>query len=172
MTPIVRRAIACLIAFLMPFQVLTAVYLDVRGPAHFHAAGDGARHGLSDNTAALPEHEHGRAHEYSHVVEAMGLKARGRHVHSHTHGGPAVERHHHQPGDSSVVTIDDHGLPVDFAVKEETTGWSGAMLVTLPASGPSMQFPAGLSAPLPQPEHFLKSRTPGRLERPPRLISI
>ena len=174
MFPAIRPAVAWLLALVMPFQALMVVYLDVRGPAHFHVgqAGDHLVH--PDARDAGADRGHGRAHEYSHVIQAMGLEGRGRfHEHSHSRGANGVERHHHHPGDPSVVTIDDQALPGDLALKEETTsGWSGAMLAALPASGLSPHLPASLDAPAPRPDPLLQTRAPGRLERPPRLIAV
>ena len=45
--------VAWLLVVLLPFQVLTGLYLDVRGPLHFHV-----EHG---------EHDHGHDHSHSHA---------------------------------------------------------------------------------------------------------
>ena len=50
MTVLARSAVTWLLLLAMPFQVVTAVYLDLRGPAHFHVD-DG-----------IDEHDHGQSH--------------------------------------------------------------------------------------------------------------
>src|SRR5262245_44455502 len=101
MASIFRSAVTWPIALRMPFQVLTAVCLDMRGPAHFHA---GSEH----------------RHEYGH--EHQG--------HLHSHGPGQVERHHHHPDDFSVVTVHNSPLLESLALEAETkSGWSGVMLV-------------------------------------------
>lgn len=125
----IRSTVTWFLALLMPFQVLTAVYLDVRGPAHVHA---------------------------------------GNHHHHHQHG---VEHHHHHPHDPTVVKVGDHAPFEFFALKRETSGWSGVMLAAVLASGILLllaKAPGGLA---PRPEPRLHSRVPGRLERPPRIVA-
>jgi len=163
-----RRAIAWLLALVMPFHVLTAVYLDVRGPAHVHVAqADGGNAGES---ARAPGHAHTRPHEYSHVIGALRLHGYAResgHSHGHAHGG--IERHHHDPADSSVVTVDGDGKAGLFALREETTsGWSGIMLVALLALAAALKIPGLAGTLAPAPAFFLKTPSLGRLKRPPR----
>jgi hypothetical protein len=50
-----RTAIALLLASLLPFQVLTGLYLDLRGPLHFHVE-------YSDH-----DHDHSHTHAHSHL---------------------------------------------------------------------------------------------------------
>jgi hypothetical protein len=131
------RTVAWLVTLVMPFQVLTGVYLDTRGPAHFHVGHD-------------DDH-----HDRGHV---------------HSHGQGQVEHHHHHPHDSSVVTIHDDSLPSHLALEEETpSGWSGSMLVALVTSGASPQPPEMRDSVTPKREPLLRTRFPGRLERPPRI---
>lgn len=120
-------AIAWLLALAMPFQALTAVYLDVRGPAHFHV-------------------EHDDDHD-----------------HHHAHG---VEHHHHHHDDRSVVAVHDHDLPLQ---EEAASGWSGTMLVALPAGAARLQLLETSSGLTPAQAPLLQTRFPGRLERPPRI---
>jgi hypothetical protein len=172
MFPAVRPALAWLLAFVMPFQALMVVYLDVRGPAHFHVTQDADHHVYRDVHDSAFVRGQGPTHEYSHVIQAMGLQAHG-HVlgHSHTHGANGVGHHHHHPDDPSVVTIANQALPGDFGLREDTTsGWSGAMLVTLPGTGLSPHTAANRDVHTPRFEPLLKTRALGRLERPPRLI--
>jgi hypothetical protein len=138
------HAVAWLLASVMPFHVLTAVYLDVRGPAHFHVAAG--------------EHDHDHDHDGGH---------------GHSHGQDPVARHHHHPGDASVVTVHDDGLLESHVLEEETaSGWSGTMLAALLASGASPQPPRMSSAPAPRQEPLLQTRFLGRLERPPRIALV
>jgi hypothetical protein len=131
-----RTTVVWLVALLTPFQGLTAVYLDVLGPAHFHAGHDDDDH-----------HDRGQVH---------------------SHGQGQVEHHHHHPHDSSVVTVHD-GLPSQLALEEEiASGWSGIMLVALVTSA-SPQLPEMRDGLTPSREPLLKTRFPGRLERPPRI---
>ena len=174
MTPLVRPAIAWLLAFLMPLQALTVVYLDVRGPAHFHVPAHAAPDVIESAFAPDPRHEHSRRHEYSHVVRSMGLEGFSRaHVHQHTHGH-GVERHRHRSGDTSVVTIGGYGLAGELASSERaTSGRSGVMFVALPAAGASPHVPALLDSPEPRTEPPLEGRPSlGRLDRPPRILPI
>src|SRR5262245_54464983 len=91
---LLRPAIAWLLVLVMPFHVLTAAYLDLRGPAHVHA------------TQGAPVHEHARDHEYNHVIRVIRLHGYAPDSgHSHTHRHDGIERHHHDPADSTVVTV-------------------------------------------------------------------
>lgn len=49
-----RRAVTRLLLLVLPFHALIAVYLDLRGPAHFHD-----HHELDD-------HDHGHPHRHDH----------------------------------------------------------------------------------------------------------
>jgi hypothetical protein len=51
---LIHRVVTWLLVLAMPFHVLTAVYLDFLGPAHFH---------VDDET---DEHAHGHAHAHGH----------------------------------------------------------------------------------------------------------
>jgi hypothetical protein len=123
----------------MPFQVLTAVYLDVRGPTHFHAENDDG------------------AHSHKHA-----------HGHAHSHGQDDVQRHHHHPDDPSVVTVHNDGL-IEPVALETKSGWSGTMLVALLADSASPQLPNMQGGLTPRREPLLQTRFLGRLERPPRI---
>lgn len=127
-----RLGITWLLVLLMPFQALTAVYLDVLGPAHFHF-----------------EHDH--------------------HGSLPSHGQDRIERHHHHQDDLSVVTVHDDGLLEPFASGETPSGWSSSMLAVLSAGGASLQPSQPSNELAPRAEHFLYTRFPGRLERPPRI---
>jgi len=128
-----RVAVVSVLLLALPLQVLTAAYLDLRGPAHFHLEHDD------------DDHLHG---------------------HSHSHGQGHVEHHHHDPHDASVVTVHDglHGP----ALLSEESGWSGTMLAALLSSDASPLASAMRCGPTPRQEISLESRSPGRLERPPR----
>ena len=150
------RAIIWLLALIMPFQVLTAVHLDVRGPLHFHVEGGHGKHHHDSG----PERERGSSHDYGHYLP-------------HFHGQHHVERHHHHPHDSSVVTVRDHGLSEPLALKAEITpGWSATMLAALLATSALLLLRATPGGLMPRPELLLQTRFPGRLERPPRTIPL
>src|SRR5262249_866074 len=104
--------VACALALTLPFQALTAVYLDVRGPAHIHVDSADDDH--------IHPHDHGQEH-------------------SHSHAQNGVEHHHHHAHDRSVVVVHEDGLPDSRALDEETTsGWSGTMLAVLVTSSASL----------------------------------
>jgi hypothetical protein len=151
-----RFAVVWLLSLLVPFQVLIAAYLDVLGPAHFHVGRqhDGHRHDR------LPERQRGTNPDHGHYIP-------------HFHAQHQVERHHHHPHDPSVVTVLDHGLSESLALKDETApGWSATMLVVLLAIGASLLLRTLSGGLTPQPETLPKTRFPGRLERPPRIIPL
>ena len=75
------RTLAWLLALVLPFQGLTAVYLDVRGPAHFHVEIDDADHDQA--------HSHGQ----------NGVA----HHHHHPHDHSVVAVHEHGVPDSSAL---------------------------------------------------------------------
>ena len=142
MASIIQTAFAWLLVLVMPFQALTAVYLDVLGPAHYHA------HFPAEN-----EHRHEYGHDH----------------HGHSHGQGDVERHHHQAADSSVVTVHSDGALEFLALEaENTSGWSGSMLVTLVGEAATPQLSLMSARLTPPIELLLQTRFPGRLERPPR----
>ena len=151
-----RSTVIWLLALLMLFQVLTAVYLDVRGPAHVHVKSDHSEHRHHRG----PDSDRGQR-DYGHYLP---------HFHVQHHH---VERHHHHPADPSVVTVRDHAPLESFMLKEETTtGWSAAMLAALLASGALLlltRLPGGLAL---RPDSLLQTRSLGRLERPPRTIPL
>jgi len=68
------RAIAWTLALVLPFHALTAVYLDVRGPAHFHVEDDEHEHSHSHAQNGIEHHRH---HPHDHSVVAI-----------HEHGVP------------------------------------------------------------------------------------
>jgi hypothetical protein len=138
----IRCAVIWLLALLLPFQALTAVYLDMRGPAHVHVDDDA-------------HHHHG--HDHAHA-----------HLHPHAHGKHRVERHHHRYDDPSVVVVHDGGTRDSQAAEmENKPGWSATMLAALPA-GAALLLPRMLSVLSPRPQPVPRTRYPGRLERPPR----
>src|SRR4030095_4367356 len=100
-----RSAIAWLLAVTMPFQALLAVYLDVRGPGHYHIQSD------------IAANDHGQAHVTAHLALAHG--------HSHVHGEQAVEHHHHHRADPTVVTVQNSCLSSPLLARSEDiiSGW-------------------------------------------------
>ena len=56
-----RNAVIWILLSVLPFQALTAVYLDLRGPAHFHLDDDDiheAGHGRTHAHSQLERHHH------------------------------------------------------------------------------------------------------------------
>jgi len=148
MASLTRPAVIWLLALVMPFQVLTAVYLDLRGPAHFHVENDDDDHDR--------DQDHGRAHDHGHG-------------HTHTHSQDHVERHHHHADDPSVVTVPDDSLLELLALEAENkSGWSGTMLVALLGENTLPQLPAVPGGLTPRRETLPQSPFLGRLDRPPR----
>lgn len=140
----VGPTIVWLLLFAVPLRWLTAVYLDLLGPAHSHLNG-----GIHEQAL---EHRHG-------------------HSHSPPHGHGGLERHHHHPHDQTVVTADDDRAAIESAALEEgdaQRGFGAMFLVLVSARGalpvPRMPncMPAG-RAPI------LQLRFLEPLERPPRL---
>jgi len=165
--PLLRPTVTWLLVSLMPFQVLTAVYLDVRGPAHFHVEVDGHGHDRAGAHIAARGHDGGPVYTHGHEHHDGDDHHHVR-DHGHSHGAHHIQRHHHDGADPTVVTVqDDDGLLELFALKEETSGWSGVMLVALVADCVLLQpkSPGGLT---PGPEPLLQTRFPAPLERPPR----
>ena len=136
-------AVVCALALTLPFQALTAMYLDVRGPAHVHV------------DSADDDHDH--PHDHGHE-------------HSHSHARNGIEHHHHHPHDHTVVAVHEHGVPDSPFLEEETrSGWSGSMFAALVGSTirrepPKVSRAARPPRELPPPIPFLE-----RLERPPRI---
>jgi hypothetical protein len=90
------------------------------------------------------------------------------HAHAHAHG----ERHHHAPGDPTVVTLEDHdGLDAHAHEEEAARGWSGTMCVALVSADawPDPSLLRGRVAPA--GDTRFQTRSLGRLERPPRPAS-
>jgi hypothetical protein len=138
------RAVVWLLALVLPFQVLTAVYLDVIGPLHFHVE-------IDDHI-----HEPERAHSHLHSL-----------------GEGHAERHHHPPDQPGVVTVHSDGVLDPLAVEGEIkSGWSAKMLVALLAGSACFVLLTAATCLVPGREHSLKSRFPGRLERPPRIDPV
>jgi hypothetical protein len=134
-----RSAIARFLLLVLPFHALTAVYLDLRGPAHFHAHDEA---GVDDDA----------------------------HRHGHDHAG--IEHHHHAPADGSVVAVEDEVLDSHALAEEVSSGWSATMCAALVSAAAPLHAPRGASGIVIVPEHLLKTRFPGRLERPPRLLRV
>jgi hypothetical protein len=134
-----RAAIARLVLLVLPFHALTAVYLDLRGPAHFHV------------------HDEADADDHGHP-------------HAHDHGG--ILHHHHAPADRSVVTVEDEALDSHELAGEISSGWSATMCAALVSAAAPLHAPRAASGIVITPAHLLKTRFPGRLERPPRLLRV
>ena len=62
-----RSAIARLLLLMLPFHALTAIYLDLRGPAHFHV----------HDAADADEHGHPRAHDHDGIEHHRHAPADG-----------------------------------------------------------------------------------------------
>jgi hypothetical protein len=123
-----RCALTWLVLPVLACRALTALYVDLHGPLHFHLADD--------------HHEH--------------------HGHAHDH----AERHHHAAGDPTVLTLEEHD---GFAPSEPLAqGWSSTMCVAAVSADawPDLRPAPDGVAPADAPSFH--TRTPGRLERPPR----
>jgi len=132
-----RAAIVGLLLLALPFHALTAIYLDLRGPAHFHV------------------HDEADADD---------------HGHPHDHDG--IQHHRHAPADRSVVTVEDEALDAHELADEISSGWSATMcaaLVSTAVRPRALRAASGIVAGAADP---LKTRFPGRLERPPRLTHL
>src|SRR5690349_13403002 len=122
-----RSMVACLVVLLVPFQAITAMYLDIRGPLHFHVA-------IADADDDPQHHGHAHAHPQQHAHPHLHA-----HAHGHAHDARHLERHHHDPNDASVVTIGG-GLLDPAALKgENPSGWSSVMLVAIVGDEPSLE---------------------------------
>ena len=134
-----RAAIARLVLLVLPFHALTAIYLDLRGPAHFHI------------------------HDAADADD---------HAHPHPHDHDRIKHHRHAAGDRSVVTVDDDAIDSHELAEEIASGWSAAMCAALVSAAAPFPVPEAASGVLAGPAQFLKTRVPGRLERPPRLPPV
>lgn len=134
-----RSAIARLLLLVLPFHALTAVYLDLRGPAHFHV------------------HDAADADDDAHP-------------HAHDYGG--IEHHRHAAADGSVVTVEDEALDSRELAEEISSGWSATMCAALVSAAAPLHAPRAASGIVIAPAHLLKTRFPGPLERPPRLLRV
>jgi hypothetical protein len=86
------RSIAWLLALLLPFQALTALYLDVHGPLHFHVAADDHDHHGGH------AHAHGdRHHHHANDVSVVRLDEENR------FGPLAALEHESNPGWSATM---------------------------------------------------------------------
>lgn len=92
------------------------------------------------------------------------------HGHAHSHNAALVERHHHPATDASVVTVEADPALDAHALEDGTLpAWSGAVFPAIASSALS-PLPGGAgNAIAPAPDAPMKTRFPGRLERPPRL---
>jgi hypothetical protein len=97
-------------------------------------------------------------HEHEHEDDA--------HAHSHAHG----ERHHHAPGDPTVVTLEDHD-PLAHGEEEAARGWSATMCVAAAPSHASLHPPPLQNRFAIAGEALFRTRFLGRLERPPLPVS-
>jgi hypothetical protein len=133
-----RSAVARFLLLVLPFHALTAVYLDLRGPAHFHV------------------HDEADADDGAH---------------SHADGHGRIEHHRHAAADRSVVTVED-ALDSRELAEEISSGWSSTMCAALVSAAAPLHVARAVSGIVAGPAHLLKTRTPGRLERPPRLAPV
>jgi len=66
-----RRAVTRLLLLVLPFHALTAVYLDLRGPAHFHH-----HHEVDDDDHDHPDsHDHGSVERHHHPTSDQSVVA-------------------------------------------------------------------------------------------------
>jgi hypothetical protein len=152
-SPASRCLLVWLLACLVPLQALAAGVIGATGPAHTHLPAAGTRLVLDDLRRAPLR----RVVTETHVAGAFG----------HFHSGGAAERHHHAPGDLTVV-ID--GADLLHAGDADDIGASPSLgvfvgLISLPpgwlvASTP--EPPAAHARWTPQTHH------PALPERPPR----
>ena len=145
--PLHRRVLAWLLSLVVAIQGMNASTWAVQGPAHAHAARDGALV-LSDlrREPARAEARHGG------FLEWLG----------HAHAHASAERHHHAPADASVVATGD-----DLAAQGLDAGAALTLLALMPA------LLAWHGAPAKQVRAFRPLWVPmtggsDRLERPPR----
>lgn len=134
-----RRAVAWLGLLLIPCHILTALYLDLLGPAHFHLDHE------------LHEHDDSAHHHHEH-----------RHIHAEQHTHPLDDA-------TVVMVDDDASFESHAPEESATTGGAAASFLALVSGGlPSgLQLCSiGVQA---APESLPESRFPERLERPPRL---
>ncbi len=131
-----RSAIARLLLLVLPFYALTAVYLDLRGPAHFHV-----------HDEADADH----------------------HAHPHAHDSGPIEHHRHAAADRSVVTVEEEALDSHALAEEIFSGWSSTLCAALVSAAAPLHAPRAAGGIVIVPAHLLKTRFPGRPERPPRL---
>lgn len=155
MARLLRLSIASILMVLMPFQAVTAMYLDVRGPLHFHIETDDADDDHDD-------HAHARAHVHAHPHT---------HVHSraHAHDAQHPQRHYHDRADASVVKIGGGSLDFGALQGETRCGWSSIMLAAIVGDDLALELSelSNVMTALLQP--VLQRWFPGRLERPPRI---
>jgi hypothetical protein len=116
-----------------------------------------------------------------HALLAVGLDLRGPahfhvhddeddHAHRHAHEHGLIEHHHHATADRSVVPVED-GAPDSRDVAEEiASGWSSTMCAALPSTAEPRHVAGTATGVAAGPADRLKTRFPGRLERPPRLL--
>lgn len=137
-----RAALVWLLVPALAFRALTALYVELQGPLHFHIDDDHHE-----------RHDHGDGH-----------------AHSHGHGHS--ERHHHPAGDPTAVTLEDHAGLDGLAPEETVArGWSATMCVALVSARAWPDPPTAPNGVTPANETRLQTRFPGRLERPPRPAS-
>ena len=125
-----KPAVAWLIALVMPFQALTAVYLDVQGPAHFHVYHDDHDHEHSHGPHHVEHHHH---HPHDHSVVAV-----------HEHGvpdSPALEEQE-RSGWSATMLVALAAEGAALQVPEPSNG-----VASLPSLPLKTRFPAGLERP-------------------------
>ena len=110
-----------------------------------------------------------------HALTGIYLDLRGPahfHLHDHDddddhHDHARVERHHHADHDPTAVAV---GGDADAPEEGPTPGWSATMCAALPPAAAFIAFPAVATGIAPARQTPVKTRVPGRLERPPQLI--
>jgi hypothetical protein len=116
-----------------------------------------------------------------HALLAVGLDLRGPahfhvhddeddHAHRHAHEHGLIEHHHHAAADRSVVPVEDGALDSRDATEEIASGWSSTMCAALPSAAEPWHVAGAATGVAAGPADRPKTRFPGRLERPPRLL--
>lgn len=118
-----------------------------------------------------------------HALIAVGLDLRGpahfhvhdeadedRHGHPQVHDHARIEHHHHAAVDRSVVPVEDDLLDSHEAQEEMSSGWSATMCAALVSTAAPSGVPGAASSGVSGSAPLLKTRFPGRLERPPRFL--
>jgi hypothetical protein len=153
-----HRALAWLLALLLPLQGAAAGVAAASGPAHVHRPTAGAHLVLDDLRRSVPT-----------VARHVHLATLGQHAHS----GSDVARHHHAAGDTSVVPLPDDLLNLLAQASQGDDAAAGAALGALLAVLPDglhwAALPLEHAAAIAPPQAW-RSHVPEPDERPPRRV--